>query len=334
MPSLLSNYLKALNVPHTVTYADSCFASMPFRNLFGLERTLEQFGVESRGLKFNVSADVVKVPVPFLAQIHGGVVIVTGISVQGHATTVTYRSVHGSRHVPLSDFLGIFNGVVLQSKPRPGARERDLAEHRFQEFANRIKMPVLMLVLALLAAYGSVKSGVWDSLFKALVFCFDIAGVAVCYLLWLKTNGVQSKVADSMCGLTTEHGCDKVLDTRLSSFMGIFKWSEVGMGYFAVSLLVFLAFPGEWPTLALFNACCLPYTVWSVFTQKFVIKAWCTLCLTVQSLLWCLFVSYLLGGAWHGLEIGLPTFVVLGGYIAGVLLMNLVNMFIAKAKKA
>lgn len=327
MQSLLSKYLKRLNVPHTTIYADACFESMPFKNLFGLERVLEHFGVESRGLKFSDKGAVADVPVPFIAQIHGGIVIVEEIDAAG----VTFDSINGRKTLTLQDFLNTFTGVVLQSQPLPGAKEKDLAAHRLQDFADQVKMPLLVVLLGLLAVYGSIEAGVWNSVWKVLVFLFDLAGVAVCYLLWLKTNGIKSKVADSMCGLTTKHGCDKVLDTRLSSFMGIFKWSEVGMGYFAVSLMALLMFPEEWSTLALFNACCLPYTVWSVYTQKFVIKAWCTLCLTVQGLLWCLFVCYLLGGAWSGVGIGLSTFVLLACYVCGVLLMNLINMFIKKA---
>lgn len=332
MSSLLSRYLKALHVPHTELYADRCFGDMPFKNLFGLSRALQQFGVESRGLKFTDKPSVANLPTPFLAQVHGGVVIVDKIT-SGTGASVEYDTIHGRKTQPLADFLESFTGVVLQSRPDPGAGEKDLTEHRFVQFADRVKMPVLVVLLALLAVFGSVRSGVWDSVWKVLVFAFDIAGVAVCYLLWLKTNGVKSKVADSMCGLTTEHGCDKVLDTRLSSFLGIFKWSEVGMGYFAVSLITLVIFPHMWGTLALLNACCLPYTIWSVSEQKFVIKAWCTLCLTVQTLLWCLFVAYLLGGAWKDVSIDLDTFVLLAAYVCGVLLMNLVNMFIAKAAK-
>lgn len=334
MPTILANYLHALRVPHTATYADQCFEKMPFKTLFGLGRVLDQFGVESRGLKFSNKALALKLPVPFIAQMHGGLAIVTAVKGEGRGGSISYESAGKIKTVSSEDFLNSFTGVVFQSVKLPGAKEQNLATHRFEELADRIKMPLLLLLLLLLSCYGSIKAGVWHSVWSVLVFLFDIAGVAVCYLLWLKTNGVKSRVADSMCGLTTPHGCDKVLDTRLSSFLGIFKWSEVGMGYFAVSLLTLLIFPEEWSTLALFNACCLPYTIWSVLSQKFIIKAWCTLCLTVQTLLWCLFICYLLGGAWKGLGINLATFVLLASYICAVLIMNLVNHFIIKAKKS
>lgn len=334
MATLISKYLKALHVPHTVSYADKCFSEMSFKTLFGLERTLEQFGVESRGLNFKNRTAVLNLKSPFLAQLHGEVVIVESISGPTEDRIISCESIHGKKNYQEQEFLSLFTGVVLQSEALPDTGEKDLTQHRFVELADRVKMPVMVVVLALLAAYGSIESGVWSSVWRALVFCFYTIGVGVCYLLWLKTNGIKSKVADSMCSLTTEHGCDKVLDTRLASFMGIFKWSEVGMGYFAVSLMALLMFPDQWSNLALLNACCLPYTVWSILSQKFIIHAWCTLCLTVQTLLWCLFIAFLLGGAWGEMSISISTFVLLGCYIVGVLLMNLVNMFIKKAQES
>lgn len=332
MTTLLSKYLKALHVPHTSSFADTCFSQMTFKTLFGLQRALEEFGVHSRGLEFADPANALDMPTPFLAQVHGEVLIVDSIKGTPGERCIVCQSIHGQKTFCEQGFLEVFTGIVLQSRPQPGAREKELGIHRFQQFANTVKIPVLVIMLLLLAIYGSIEAGIWHNVWSSLVFLFYTAGVGVCYLLWLKTNGVKSKVADSMCSLTTKHGCDKVLDTRLASFMGIFKWSEVGMGYFAVSLLTLVIFPGQWSNLALLNACCLPYTVWSILSQKFIIHAWCTLCLTVQSLLWALFIAFLLGGAWQSVSVSLSTFVLLGCYVCGVLLMNLVNMFINKAK--
>ena len=42
--------------------------------------------------------------------------------------------------------------------------------------------------------------------------------------------------------------------------------------------------------LTLINICALPYTIWSVWYQKFVAKQWCVLCLIVQATLWAIFI--------------------------------------------
>ena len=42
--------------------------------------------------------------------------------------------------------------------------------------------------------------------------------------------------------------------------------------------------------------CILPYSVWSVWYQKFRVKQWCALCLIVQVLFYCIFITNLLSG--------------------------------------
>ena len=88
-----------------------------------------------------------------------------------------------------------------------------------------------------------------------------------------------------------------MLETKASSFFGIFSWSEVGFTYFSVSLLALLIFPQWICYLAACNILCLPFTFWSIWYQKFRARNWCTLCVSVQATLWLLFFCYL-GGGW------------------------------------
>ena len=85
--------------------------------------------------------------------------------------------------------------------------------------------------------------------------------------------------ADKICGLIDRTGCGTVLSTKASKFFGLFGWSEVGFSYFGVSLACLLVFPQHIGYLALVNACCCPFSFWSVWYQKYRAKAWCTLCL-------------------------------------------------------
>ena len=95
-------------------------------------------------------------------------------------------------------------------------------------------------------------------------------------------------------------GCDSILELKASKFFGIFSWSEVGFTYFSVSLLALLVFPQWICYLALCNACCLPFTFWSIWYQRFKAHKWCTLCVSVQATLWLLFFCYLCGGWFRG----------------------------------
>lgn len=114
-----------------------------------------------------------------------------------------------------------------------------------------------------------------------------------------------------------------MLEQKASTFFGIFGWSEVGFSYFTVSLLTLLVFPQYAGYLALINLCCLPFTLWSIWYQRFRAHAWCTLCVSVQGLLWLQFFCWLGGGFYHGLFPLRIQFFVLGAtYVAALLLLN------------
>ena len=125
-----------------------------------------------------------------------------------------------------------------------------------------------------------------------------------------------------------------MLETGASSFFGIFSWSEVGLTYFSVSLLSILMFPASIIYVAACNVCCLPFTVWSIWYQRFRAKAWCTLCVSVQCTLWLLFFSYLAGGWLKDLFPLKPDIFVLVAVYGFVLLgMNRIIPMISKLRR-
>lgn len=75
--TLLSDFLGQLGVAHTRGYTSERYVSMPFPTLFGLKKLLEEYGVESRGIRLENPADIVSLPTPFLARTVGGFIIVT-----------------------------------------------------------------------------------------------------------------------------------------------------------------------------------------------------------------------------------------------------------------
>ena len=82
-----------------------------------------------------------------------------------------------------------------------------------------------------------------------------------------------------------------------------------------------------WPPLL--NGCCLPFTVWSIWYQKYRIKTWCTLCVTTQGLLWLQFFCYLFGGWWSDIfPLRLSLFMMVAAYGATLMAVNRVMNFI------
>ncbi|MBJ2184283.1 MAG: hypothetical protein JFR38_07210 [Muribaculaceae bacterium] len=318
--SIFSDWLTLLDVRHTLPYSDRQFADMPFRSLFGLSKLLQSYGIDTRGIHIACKREISRLPVPFLACMSSGeMVLVTSAG----PDTVAYLSQGQPMSAPASDFADAWSGDALLAHPRPDASEPGYTSHRFAAIMARLRDIGLWLSMAAVIVYMFVAHGLEGRWYTVLIALIDCAGLALSFMLVQKTAGVHTRIADHVCGVLQQGGCDDILATRASTFLGIFHWSEVGLAYFGVSLLTLLLFPGMLPSLALINACCLPYTVWSITYQRFVARRWCTMCVGVQASLWLLFFCYLGGGCFHGAWPPQIHFFALGAvYIAALLALN------------
>lgn len=294
--SLLCDYLAALGVPYTAGYTGQRYDSMLFHTLYGLKKLLQEYGVESEGYRLADRSEIVSVTPPFLANTAGGPVVVTSIG----GGNISYLTQGEEETMPLADFIKAWCGVLMVSYPSATASEPDYAAHARVDFFMRAKKWVLMACAIVLFLWAFIANGLYRDLSTVWIAAIDIAGLCLSYLLVQKSLNIRNGIADKVCGVLEAHGCDRVLELSASKFFGLFGWSEVGLAYFSVSLLALLLFPSVLPMLALCNLCCLPFTVWSIWYQRFRAHRWCTLCVCVQCSLWLLFFGYL-GGGWLAL---------------------------------
>lgn len=328
--TIFSDFLKELGVPHTGADSDAAFHKMSFKSLFGFSRLLNSYGIKTRGVKVVDKSELSRIPVPFIAQEGTGFVIVTGFGKgQDGGDVVDYIYYHQRKQRSLDLFEQRWSGVALLAYPQADSQEPDYSKHHFYEIAETAKAWILAACCMVLLTAGFIWSGSWNNLSTIFLFAIDLAGLYVTFQLLLKSLKVNVKAADRICGVLQKHGCDTVLEQKASKFFGLFGWAEVGVGYFSMSLLTMLCFPEAMRWLALCNGCCLPFTFWSIWYQKFRIHTWCTMCVITQCLLWLQFFCYLFGGWWHDVfPLQLPLFVLLAAYVAAVLGLNRVTTFI------
>ena len=319
--TIVSDFLTALKVPFTKDYTEQRFETLPFKTLFGVTQLLKEYGVESSGYRISDKNEVTNIPVPFIAQTQGGLVIVTKVDAQ----SVLYLTQGVTETISEDEFAKAWTGVVLIANVSSDAKEPGYSKHKTELFFNRAKKVLLFILAALLIAYLYVVNELWKYWSVWALTAIDIFGIWLTYMLVQKSLSIKNVVADKVCGVLQEGGCDKILKTDASSFFGIFSWSEVGFSYFGLSFLVMLISPQTIHWLALINICCLPFTLWSIWYQKFKAKHWCTLCVCVQMSLWLQFICYLLG-KWTAPVFPLKfDFFVLGGaFVLVLLLLNAV----------
>lgn len=290
--SFFSSLLSLLGVRHTASYSDARFASMPFRTLFGLSNLLKDYGVESEGIKLADKKDISHLTPPFILPVKHTYIIVTDMD----GGEVKYQSLRTPEQAPMQKLLDAWDGTAFLMFPSPKACEPDYAAHKLAEVMKPIATYALGILALAALVWAMVAQGLFSRWYTILLVLFNMCGIWLSYMLVQKTVGVHTKAASRVCSVLAEGGCDEIAKSAASSFLGIFHWSEVGLTYFSVSLLIMLISPASIPLLGLINCCALPYTVWSISYQKFKAKTWCTMCVGVQITLWATFICYLLGG--------------------------------------
>lgn len=317
--TIVADFLTALKVPFTQDYTRQRFEAMPFKSLFGVTQLLKEYGVETNGYEITDKNAIASIPRPFIAGTPEGLVIVTSVT----SNDISYLTQGVPETMPLEEFLPVWTGLAVCANVLPGAKEPDYGKHRRTVFFNSAKTWLLWIIAALLVAYLYVFNGLWKHWSVWALTAIDCFGLWLTYMLVQKSLNIKNATADKVCGVLQEGGCDSILKTDASSFFGIFSWSEVGFTYFGVSLLAMLIAPQTIHWLALINICCLPFTLWSIWYQKFRARHWCTLCVSVQLSLWLQFICYLLGD-WTApvFPLRLGFFALGATYVAVLLLLN------------
>lgn len=293
--NIFCSLLDALGVRHTYDYSAKRFDTMPFKTFFGLQKLLQAYGVESAGVTLTLKNEISVLPVPFVATLgNGDWVTVTHVD----ANHVDYVSDGMAERSDIETFIAAWSGNALVTHATDSAAEPGFKAHNLRRNMVHLRDRGIIGLFVFLTAYFFVIHGLWHRVADMITIGLDMTGIALTWLLLLKTVGAPSKAADAVCGVIQAHGCNRVIGSG-GTFLGIFHWSEVGFAYFTVSLAAILLDPRTIPWLAMVNLCCLPYTVWSVCYQHFKAKAWCTLCLGVQLTLWLLAAAYAYGQWWQ-----------------------------------
>ncbi|MBP3512576.1 MAG: thioredoxin domain-containing protein, partial [Prevotella sp.] len=306
----------------------------PFNNsMYGISMLLKRYGVKNECIRFENKESVDDGDVPFLAIVKGVFVIVDEVSAK--SVRVTYDSGTTERY-DRKAFMEQWNGVALMATVGPESGEPDYEKHLQGWHVLQLKRVALVACLLVVAAIGIASGRSTWSIGMAVAMLLNVAGCYVSYLLMLKQLHLPSRVAERLCGLTGhDGGCDKVAASDGSTLLGVAKLSEVGAGFFGVNVLALTLLPEMAGAVAIAALCVLPFTLWSVWHQRFKVKAWCALCLCVSGIMWLQALAFAAGGyyapyAWQGYSawgfVGL-----VAGYGAAILGLNALLPVVGRA---
>lgn len=301
MENVFTGFLRLLKVPHTGVYSNRYYREHPYRNsLFGLSGMLSAYGVDNLALRLNRSAsELSQLEAPFIAFANNDFVLVHELS----STHVSY-SWHGkSIRLTVEEFLETWSGVVLLAEKTERSREPGFRDNLKAEWFDIGEKIVLLVLLFILFSLSFQADRQVSFVYLMLSSVSNLAGLSVSWMLLLKQIGIQTAFGDKVCSLFKKSSCNDVLNSPASKLLGMIGLSEIGTAYFMTNLLILHCASSLVGYYVLISILALPFTIWSLYYQRFKVHVWCPLCLCVLGILWSNFFVNVLNGVMPQIEI-------------------------------
>ena len=252
--------------------------------------TLNEWKIENYPLRYEVN-QLEDLQSPYIVHFDRGGGMIGFVTDTGKDQVTYYTSYNEKRKSGRKEFLESCSGAVILLNPDERSGEKNYRTKIKNELINKSILPLALfagLIFIIYLFYNLFASGesTYSKVIMPLVFT-KIAGIVLSVLLILHEFEVHLSITDKLCHLSKATNCNTVLHDKASKVFGWFGWADVGFIYFTGSFLFLLQSPpGEGLSLmAILAALSIPYPIYSIYYQGFVLKKWCPMCLGVQLIL-------------------------------------------------
>ncbi len=119
----------------------------------------------------------------------------------------------------------------------------------------------------------------WD-LNQALFLLISIGGLVFSFFALRESLGIQSQTIHQFCTTVGNTNCGDVINNNSGKLFKGFTLSDAGIAFFG-SLTLYQIFFGFTSILLIPALIGVPFVVYSIYSQGFIIKKWCAICLTI-----------------------------------------------------
>lgn len=281
-PSLFSRFLKELGIKYTSDYAEMRYQKNPYKfSLYGLSMMLSGFNIPNEALRIEDPKKALEIPQPFIAEINNDLAIVKALNKE-HANIDWYGE---DVTLPFNRFASMWSGVVLLTSPNEHSIEPNYASHLEYHMKRRFYVVLICFIVFLLWLYVSICNNVIGIPFFYMQVLSNVIGGVLSVMLLRERLHIDGVWEERLCNIWKNSRCNTVQE-NLSAFpMGRFPWSEIGVTYFFVNLLVVTVVPAFWHYGMLLAVGSFLFAIWSIGYQYAKMHSWCLMCIGVQLVL-------------------------------------------------
>ena len=191
---------------------------------------------------------------------------------------------------PVEEFSAEWSGVALYA-----AQNEIQAELVQKKTSKEVRILQLRTPLAVMAGLICVITWIFTTVWSiALIWISSLCvlGLTISILLTIHEFGKSNRLIHKVCHLNRLTNCNAVLSSPAAKLFGWLSMSDIGLCYFAGSLLsIIIAGLTQFSNmivslLLVLSLFTFPYTLFSLWYQRMKIKKVCPLCLGIISVLW------------------------------------------------
>ena len=252
--------------------------------------SLNEWNIEHYPLKYQTE-EMLEISPPYIVHFKNGGGQIGFVSEIEKDRITYYESYRSKKEITSKEYLERCSGAVILLNPDERSGEKDYRSKWQNELISNAILPLTILAFLLFIIVVSVNSfdtaEVLSVKISLLLFLTKSTGILLSVLLILHEFEVHLSLTDKLCHLNKATNCNTVLNDKASKVFGWFGWADAGFVYFTGGFLFLLLNLNEQglSLLAILSALSVPYPLFSIYYQGFVLKKWCPMCLGVQLIL-------------------------------------------------
>lgn len=253
-----------------------------YPSLNSITGVLDHFRIENAALEVPNNMDSYNVlPESFIAYIKSNSVDELVLVVKKEDFVQIILDKKKIENSTVEEFLKIWTGIIV-------AVEKDESQINDKQKTTIFssKLFRVLIIGFLIGLFFLAK----PDLFQSIHFLLSFFGLAFAIVIVKHEMGVYSVIADKFCSANVKRiDCNEVLESKGANFFGLIKLSDVGIVYFAsliMAWLILIITHVSYTPIVIISICAIPFTLYSIVYQYFVVKKWCLLCLSILAILW------------------------------------------------
>lgn len=271
MIKLVDKYLDLNNFFNAKKEFEDLFLSHPnYPSLFAITDSLNTLSIDNIVIKVP-KEQLNELPNSFLAIFNNDLVLVDKTE-----SSVVIETEKGKKiTLAIDDFSEGWNGVVLAIEANESQEEKIVSEN-----PKWLKHGVLFLALIVLSSfYNDYKIYDYGLLITSLL------GLLISVFIVQEKFGIDNQIVSKLCNINPSTSCESVIKSDNEGANKWFGFSDLPLLFFMTSVLAILIGSTNSFLVGFLSLMALPVIVYSIWVQKFQVKKWCVLCLSISALM-------------------------------------------------